>query len=86
MLAQVLIEPVEVQLEILYPATTKLDIGVAEPVRDRWLVFPSQLQHRFVEVDTDYPTAGPHDLSGDEADLSAARTQIEDCISRLDMA
>ena len=58
-------------------AAAELDIGVADGLGDDGSVGAGKIQHLVRHVDADNAALGPHDLGGDEADLAAARAEVE---------
>ena len=71
-LLEVLVDQIQVCPEILYFATPKLDIVVAEPITDQLLMSSGKVQHGQVEVNADDPASGANDLGHELTALAAA--------------
>src|SRR4030095_6383781 len=74
---QFCIKLLEIEPEILNPAFAKLDIGIADSLRDNRCVTPRDLEHRIGHIHADYGTFGTDDLRGDEANLPGAASEIK---------
>jgi hypothetical protein len=59
-------------------AAAEFDVVIAELVADRFLIFTAQFKHRRIEVDAYDFALGSNDLGDDVASLAAARSEIED--------
>ena len=76
-LAEVILEQVEVELQVLNTSFAELHIGATQTLGHFRLVLAGQSQHVVVAIDADHPPLGTDDLRGDVADFSTARSQIE---------
>ena len=86
MLAQALVQPLQIESEILDAAPPKLHVCVADPLGDDRRVSTGDLQHLGGHVDADDLARLSHHLRRDEADLACAAAQIEDSLTRPEIA
>ena len=79
-LAEIAIDAILVEPQVLNLAAPELDVRVAHGLRHRWSCLPRQLERLVVRVDADHASRRTDHLSGDEADLSRAAAQVENRI------
>jgi len=80
------LESIDVERQILNSPATKLDVAMSDVFGDRGSRFTSETQHFVIHVDTDHTTFRPDDLGGDEADLTASASEIEQGLIGTDIS
>src|SRR3970282_1875616 len=82
---QVPVDYLQISFQILNLAAAKLDVMKAKLFADGLLMFARQLEHRRIEVHADHLALGADDLCTDVQGLAAARAEIENGFSFMDV-